>query len=303
VNLTVDEFRRQVGTLGLALIGQTAEFAPADRKLYALRDVTATVESIPLICASILSKKMAAGIDALVLDVKFGRGAFMKDKARARELAVALTSASVAMGKPARAVMTDMNEPLGHTVGNALELRESIECLQGKGPRDVMEVTHALGVQMLLLAGVEKDAPAADARLEKGISDGSALAKFREMVVAQGGDPRVVDDPSRLAQAGIIRPLASRRAGFVADVDALEVALAALRLGAGRAKAADRIDPAVGISRLVKSGDPVKAGEDLCMVHASSEAAFLEASAILERAIAVADKAPAARPVIGETIG
>jgi pyrimidine-nucleoside phosphorylase len=303
VNLSLDEFRKQLGTLGLALIGQTAEFAPADRKLYALRDVTATVESIPLICASILSKKMAAGIDALVLDVKFGRGAFMKEKARARELAVALTSASAAMGKPARAVMTDMNEPLGHTVGNALELRESIECLQGNGPPDVMEVTHALGVQMLLLAGVEKDASAAEARLQRSISEGTALTKFRAMVVAQGGDPRVVDDPSRLAQAGIIRPLASKRGGFVTDVDAMEVALAALRLGAGRAKAADKIDPAVGISRLVKSGDPVKVGEALCTVHASSEATFIVASAMLEKAIVVGDKAPAARPIIGETIG
>src|SRR5580698_5730771 len=187
VNLSLDQFREQVGSLGLALIGQTAEFAPADRKLYALRDVTATVESIPLICASILSKKMAAGIDALVLDIKTGNGAFMKDKARARELAVALTSASLAMGKPARAVMTDMNEPLGHTVGNALELRESIECLQGNGPGDVMEVTQALGVQMLLLAGVEKDASAAQARLERSITEGKALTKFREMVIAQGG--------------------------------------------------------------------------------------------------------------------
>jgi pyrimidine-nucleoside phosphorylase len=303
VNLSLDEFRKQVGTLGIALIGQTAEFAPADRKLYALRDVTGTVESIPLICASILSKKMAAGIDALVLDVKFGRGAFMKDKARARELAVALTAASVAMGKPARAVMTDMDEPLGHTVGNALELRESIECLQGNGPVDVMEVTHALGVQMLLLAGVEKDPAAAAARLERSISGGTALAKFREMVIAQGGDPRVVDDPERLAKASLVRPLASKRAGFVTDVDALAVALAALRLGAGRAKAADRIDPAVGVSRLVKSGDPVQAGEALCTVHASSEDALREASGMLERAIVVGDKAPAARPVVGETIG
>jgi pyrimidine-nucleoside phosphorylase len=303
VNLSLDEFRKEVGTLGLALIGQTAEFAPADRKLYALRDVTGTVESIPLICASILSKKMAAGIDALVLDVKFGRGAFMKDKARARELAVALTSASAAMGKPARAIMTDMNEPLGHTVGNALELRESIECLQGSGPSDVMEVTQALGVQMLLLAGVEKDAAAAEARLERSISEGTALARFREMVIAQGGDPRVVDDPSRLAQAGIVQPLASKRSGFVTDVDAMEVALAALRLGAGRAKAADKIDPAVGVSRLVKSGDPVKAGEALCTIHAGSEAALRDASAMLERAIVVGDKAPAARPIIGETIG
>ena len=303
VDLSVAEFRSQVGRIGLALIGQTAEFAPADRKLYALRDVTATVESIPLICASILSKKMASGADFLVFDVKFGRGAFMRDKARAVDLASALTSASAAMGKPARAVMTAMNEPLGRAVGNALEVAESIECLRGGGPSDVMEVTYALGTQMLTLAGIERDAAAARGRLERSLSTGAALAKFREMVSAQGGDPAVVDDPARLPKAGLVRPLASKRGGFVGDVDALGVALAALRLGAGRSRAEDTIDPAVGVSGLVKSGDPVKAGGALCVIHANSEATLREAAAILESAIAVGDAAPAAAPVVGETIG
>jgi len=303
VGLSIAEFRDQVGRIGVALIGQTAEFAPADRKLYALRDVTATVESIPLICASILSKKLASGADCLVFDVKFGRGAFMRERARAVDLASALTSASAAMGKPARAVLTAMDEPLGRTVGNALEVAESIECLRGGGPRDVMEVTCALGAQMLTLAGVEKDDAAARIRLGKSLSTGAALAKFREMVAAQGGDPGVVDEPSRLPRAGLVRPLASKRDGFVRDVDALGVALAALRLGAGRSRAEDTIDPAVGVSGLVKSGEPVRAGGALCVIHANSEATLREAAGILESAIVVGDAAPAAAPVVGETIG
>jgi pyrimidine-nucleoside phosphorylase len=303
VGLSLAEFSAQVARVGVAMIGQTAEFAPADRKLYALRDVTGTIESIPLICASILSKKLASGANFLVFDVKFGRGAFMRDKARARELAVALTSSSAAMGKPARAVLTAMDEPLGRTVGNALELAESIECLKGAGPSDVMEVTLVLGEQMLLLAGVEKDAAAARARLERSLSGGAALAKFREVVEAQGGDPGVLDEPARLPKAGIVRPLSSARAGFVRDVDAMGVALAALRLGAGRVKAEDTIDPSVGVSHLAKSGEPVKAGGPLCMIHASSEGTLREAAEILERAIVVGDAPPDHAPVVGELIG
>jgi pyrimidine-nucleoside phosphorylase len=303
VGLTVAEFSAQVGRIGLALIGQTAEIAPADRKLYALRDVTGTVESIPLICASILSKKMATGAGSFVFDVKFGRGAFMKERARARELAVALTSASAAMGKPARAVMTAMDEPLGRTVGNALELAESIECLKGAGPRDLMEVTLALGEQMLLISGAEKDAAAARARLERSLSSGAALAKFREVVEAQGGDPGVADDPGRLPKARIVRPLPSVRPGFVRDVDAMGVALAALRLGAGRVKAEDTVDPSVGVSHLAKSGESVKSGGALCVIHANSEGTFREAALILGAAIEVGEAPPAAVPVIGELIG
>jgi pyrimidine-nucleoside phosphorylase len=303
VGLSLAEFSAQVGRIGLALIGQTAEFAPADRKLYALRDVTGTVESIPLICASILSKKMASGAAFLVFDVKFGRGAFMRDKARARELAAALVAASVAMGRPARALMTAMDEPLGRAVGNALELEESIECLKGNGPGDVMEVTRALGVQMLLISGVERDAAAAADRLGRSLSSGDALAKFREVVAAQGGDPRVVDDPGLLPKAGVVKPLASPRAGFVQDVDARGVALAALRLGAGRVKAEDTIDPSVGVSRLVKVGERVAAGGALCMIHANSHGAMREAAEILGRSIAVGDAQPDAVPVVGELVG
>jgi pyrimidine-nucleoside phosphorylase len=303
VGLSIAEYRRQLKKIGLALIGQTAELAPADRKLYALRDVTATVECIPLICASILSKKLAEGIDVLVLDVKFGRGAFMKDKARARELAVVITTVARAMGKPTTAVMTAMEEPLGHAVGNALEVAESVECLRGSGVRDLMEVTFAVGEQMLILAGAAKGAADARAMLERSISSGAALGKFRDLVAAQGGDVRVADDPGRLPQAKLRKALASPRSGFVTDVDAMGVALAALRLGAGRARAEDKVDHAVGVDRLVKVGDPVKAGAPLCRIHARSAGAAKEASGMLLEAITVGDERREAARLVDEIIG
>jgi len=303
VGLSIAEYRRQLKKIGLALIGQTAELAPADRKLYALRDVTATVECIPLICASILSKKLAEGIDVLVLDVKFGRGAFMKDKARARELAVVITTVARAMGKPTTAVMTAMEEPLGHAVGNALEVAESVECLRGSGVRDLMEVTFAVGEQMLVLAGAAKGAADARAMLERSISSGAALGKFRDLVAAQGGDVRVADDPGRLPQAKLRKALASPRSGFVTDVDAMGVALAALRLGAGRARAEDKVDHAVGVDRLVKVGDPVKAGAPLCRIHARSAGAAKEASGMLLEAITVGDERREAARLVDEIIG
>ena len=303
VGLSIAEYRRQLKKIGLALIGQTAELAPADRKLYALRDVTATVECIPLICASILSKKLAEGIDVLVLDVKFGRGAFMKDKARARELAVVITTVARAMGKPTTAVMTAMEEPLGHAVGNALEVAESVECLRGSGVRDLMEVTFAVGEQMLILAGAAKGAADARAMLERSISSGAALGKFRDMVAAQGGDVRVADDPGRLPQTKLRKALASPRSGFVTNVDAMGVALAALRLGAGRARAEDKVDHAVGVDRLVKVGDPVKAGAPLCRIHARSAGAAKEASGMLLEAITVGDERREAARLVDEIIG
>jgi len=272
VGLGLDAYAAQLRRIGVAMIGQTGELAPADRRLYALRDATATVESIPLICASIMSKKLAEGIDALVLDVKFGRGAFMPEHARARELASALVTIGKAMGKPTRALLTSMDQPLGRAVGNAVEVVESIEALQGHGPADLMVVTLALGVHMLLLARVAADPAAARARLQRAIADGSALRKFRELVTAQGGDATVIDDCARLPQAPVARPIMAPVSGFVADVDPLAVARAAWRLGAGRAHAADAINPAVGITHLVKVGEPVSAGDRLCTVHAASEA-------------------------------
>ena len=303
VNLSLDGYRAQLEKIGLALIGQTADLAPADKKLYALRDVTATIESIPLICGSILSKKLAEGIDVLVLDVKFGRGAFMKDKAHARVLALALVSVATALGKPTRAVLTAMDEPLGRTVGNALEVAESIECLRGRGPADVMEVTVALGEQMLLLAKVAVTKGDARRKLEASLASGAALEKFREMVAAQGGDARVVDEPARLPQAKFKAALAATRAGFVTEVDALGVALAALRLGAGRAKAADAVDHAVGVSALVKIGERVEPGAPLCVIHANEAAALAEAKTMLAKAIVIGDAKTAAPKLIDEIIG
>jgi pyrimidine-nucleoside phosphorylase len=303
VGLSLKEYRAQLDAIGVALVGQTAELAPADKKLYALRDVTATVESIPLICASILAKKLAEGIDVLVLDVKFGRGAFMKEKAKARELAQALVSVATAMKKPTRAVLTAMEEPLGRAVGNALEVAESIACLKGAGPADTMEVTYALGEQMLVLAGVANDPKDAQKQLEHAVLSGAALDKFADMIAAQGGDAHVVDQPQRLPCAASQVALRASRGGFVIDVDAMGVALAALRLGAGRAKAEDRIDPAVGVSELVKTGEPVEAGAPLCVIHANDETAMAEAKALLNAAIKIGNLPGTVPKLIDEIIG
>jgi pyrimidine-nucleoside phosphorylase len=303
VNLSLAAYQAQLERIGLALIGQTADLAPADKKLYALRDVTGTVESIPLICGSILSKKLAEGIDVLVLDVKFGGGAFMKDKARAKELAEALVSVAKAMGKPTRAVLTAMEQPLGRSVGNALEVIESIECLRGRGPADTMEVTYALGEQMLLLAKVATSAAEARGKLEASITTGAALKKFRELVAAQGGDASVVDEVSRLPRAKYRLPLTAPRSGFVASVDAMAVALAALRLGAGRSRAEDAIDPAVGVSELVKIGERVERAAPLAVIHASDEKAATEAKAKLAEAIVIADAAPRLARLVDDVIG
>ncbi len=303
VGLSMAEYRRQLETIGLSLIGQTAELAPADKKIYALRDVTGTVESIPLICGSILAKKLAEGIDVLVLDVKFGRGAFMKDRTRARELAQTLVSVATAMGKPTRAVLTAMEQPLGRAVGNALEVIESIECLRGAGPADTMEVTYALGEQMLLLTKVAATREDARIKLQQSVASGAALKKFQQMIEAQGGDARVVDDSARLPRARLQAPVAAGRGGFVQEVDAMGVALAALRLGAGRAKAEDPVDHAVGFTGLLKIGEPVAAGSPLCTLHANDERALGDARAMLEKAFVIGDTAGSAPALIADILG
>jgi pyrimidine-nucleoside phosphorylase len=287
VGLPLADYTAQLRRLGVAMIGQTADLAPADRKLYALRDVTATVESRPLICASIMAKKLAAGIDALVLDVKFGRGAFMKDKARARELGAAMVAIGRAMGKPTRAVLTSMDQPLGRAVGNAVEVVESLEALRGRGPGDLMEVTYTLGVHMLLLGKITADAADARRRLEQAIANGAALAKFRELVAAQGGDVRVLDDYSRLPRAAVTREVPAPRAGCVTDVDPMAVAQAALSLGAGRAQAAAAVDPAVGVTHLVQVGESVAARGRLATVHARDEAGARAAADPIAAAVTI----------------
>ena len=297
VGLSLDAYAAQIRRIGVSMIGQTAEIAPADRKLYALRDVTATVESIPLICASIMSKKLAEGIDALVLDVTFGRGAFMKDKARAQELATAMVAIGQAMGKPTRALLTAMDQPLGRAVGNAVEVVESIEALKGRGPADLMEVTFALGVQMLLLGKAATRPSEARVRLENAIADGSALARFRDLVTAQGGDARVIDDYARLPRAPVIRELTAPASGYVIDVDPMAIAQAALLLGAGRANVSAGIDHAVGLTDLVKIGEIVPCGGRLCTIHAHDESMLAVALQLLQVAFAIGER-PAAPPML-----
>ena len=302
-DLSLHEYHAQVQRIGLALIGQTRELAPADKKLYALRDVTGTVECLPLICGSIMSKKLAEGIDALVLDVKFGRGAFMKDRAQARELARAMVAIGSRMGKQVRALLTTMDQPLGDTVGNALEVAESIACLRGEGPADLMEVTYALGTQMLILGKVARGETEARAQLEQAVQSGAALAKLREVVDAQGGDAAVLDQVSLLPRARLQVPLPSLEAGIVREVDAMGVALAALRLGAGRARSDDAVDPAVGVAHLVKIGDRVEAGQALAVIHANDEGALADAEARLRQAIALGIHPIAPPPLVAEVVG
>ena len=302
VGLPLDAYAAQLRRIGVAMIGQTADLVPADRKLYALRDVTATVESIPLICASIMSKKLAEGIDALVLDVKFGRGAFMKEKARARELAAVMVAIGRTMGKPTRALLTLMDQPLGRAVGNAVEVVESIEALKDRGPADLMEVTYELGVHMLLLGGVAVDSAAAHWRLEQAIRDGSALAKFRELIFAQGGDAAVIDDYARLPQAPVIGELTTPASGYVTDVDPMAVAQAALQLGAGRRNAAAAVDHAVGLTNLVKTGEHLPAGGRLCTVHARTDADLTAVLQSLSAAFAIGPSPITPPPLIDELI-
>ncbi len=295
VDLGAKRFERIVRDVGTCLIGQTAELAPADRRLYALRDVTATVECIPLIVASILSKKLAEGIDALVLDVKCGGGAFMKDLKSARALARALVEVGSGAGKQVSALITDMSEPIGRTVGNALETREAIEVLRNGGPPDTRALTLELGVEMLLLGRRAKDARAARAQLERALADGSALAVFRRLVTAQGGDPRVIDDPSRLPRAKAELTLAAPRSGFIAAVDAQALGMLAIELRAGRTHAEQEIDPGAGLELHVKVGAQVERGARLATVHAGSRKLCRQVAERVTSAFRIERAAPRAR--------
>jgi pyrimidine-nucleoside phosphorylase/thymidine phosphorylase len=298
-DLPIARFAELVNRLGLCLIGQTAEIAPADRKLYALRDATATVESIPLIASSILSKKLAEGIDALVLDVKVGRGAFMKELSHAQALARTMVDLCKAVGRGCTALITDMDAPLGYAVGNAVEVAESIDVLRGGGPTDVRELTLLLGVEMLIageapgLAGAAD--PLAEARrlLEAALANGSALQRFIALVEAQGGDPRCIEDPTRLPRPNAVRELRADRSGYLVALDAEAVGLAAVELGAGRARKEDKVDPAAGLLLRKRVGDDVRAGEVLAELHARDEER-LEAAAVRLRTAALIDASPPA---------
>lgn len=301
-NLSSAEFVRVLNTCGCCIIGQTATLAPADKMLYALRDVTGTVPSIPLISASIMSKKLAEGTDALLLDVKWGTGAFMKSPRQARELAETMVEIGSRMGKRMTALLTDMNQPLGCTAGNALEVHESVESLQGRGPADLMELTLTQAAHMLLLAKRVKTLKAARVQVNKALDSGAAFEKFLEMVKLQGGDLRVLEDTSRLPQARIQREVVAPRSGIVARVGAEEIGKACLVLGAGRVRVEDAVDHAVGISGLVKIGTRVEKGQPLFTIHANAEKHYAEGRKLAESAVTIQSKPPKLLPLIVETI-
>ena len=283
-------------------MGQTATLAPADKKLYALRDVTATVPSIPLISASIMSKKLAEGMDALVLDVKCGSGAFMKDQDQARELARTMVEVGARMGKGMAALITDMDQPLGCTAGNALEVRETLDALNGEGPDDLMQITLALAGEMLVLTGRAPDLQTATTLLQAQLDSGAALRTFVEMVAAHGGDVDWIADPALLPTAPIQEPYPARSSGFVHRVDAEAVGKACMLLGAGRRRVEDDINHAVGISDLVKIGQTVAQGDPLLVIHAADQASLQQARRLLDDGIVVEPTPIAARPLILERL-
>ena len=306
VDLSISRFEEIIEKLGLCLIGQTAELAPADRKLYALRDATATVESIPLIASSILSKKLAEGIDALVLDVKVGRGAFMKTLEEARLLARTMVDLCRAVGRGCTALLTDMDAPLGMAVGNAVEVRESIDILRNGGPPDVRELTLQLGVEMLLAGdapGVGGDPLVARMRLETALADGGALKRFAQLIEAQGGDAACIDDPSRLPQPKLRREVKADRSGVLSVLDAELVGMAAVELGAGRTRKEDTVDPAAGLLLRKRVGDEVRAGETLAELHASTAARLDRGEARMLAAARIGAEPPQRKPLVLERIG
>jgi len=298
VRLSLTEFREVLRRSKMGLIGQTPEVAPADRKLYALRDVTATVESRPLISASIMSKKMAEGIDALVLDVKTGDGAFMKSFEDAKALAETMVEIGRGMGKKVAALITDMDQPLGHAVGNALEVAECVETLKGRGPSDLESLSLELSAWMLYLGGVTTLLEAARARVRDALASGAGLRKLREIVELQGGDPRVVDDPGLLPRAREAIPLRADRDGRVTRIGCGAVGHAAMLLGAGRETVESAIDPAVGLVLHKKGGDLVIQGEPLLTLHVNDRTHLEEVKALLRDAIRVGPEAPARTALI-----
>jgi len=297
VRLDLSEFRAVLARCGLGFIGQTPEIAPADRRLYALRDVTATVASLPLIAASIMSKKMAEGIDALILDVKTGDGAFLRTREECRSLAETMIGIGRAMGTRVEALLTAMDQPLGRAVGNALEVAESIETLKGRGPRDLESLSIELAARMVHLAtGIGLDV--ARRRAREALASGAGLAKLREVVGLQGGEPRVCDDPSLLPRAQETVPIRSERDGRVARLGARAVGHAAMLLGAGRATVDDRIDPAVGFVFHKKVGDPVAVNEPIVTVHLARGGRVEPALAALRGAIQVRSQVEEPGPLI-----
>lgn len=300
--LSLAETARLVEKVGCAMLGQSPEIAPADRRFYALRDATATVESIPLIAASIMSKKLAEGLTGLVLDVKRGSGAFLPELDRSLALARTMIDIGVDHGCPVVALVTAMDRPLGRACGNALEVEEAIMALKGEGPPDVMSVTYALGAEMLLMGGVARDREEARRKMEVAISSGRAAAKFQEIIEAQGGNPAVVDDPALLPEAAELEIFAAPRDGIIAQVEPRRIGVGVIELGGGRTKVEDTIDPSVGFVITARPGDFVKAGEPLATVFARNAAGIALGLAALKEAIHIADEAEPPLPLISHRV-
>jgi pyrimidine-nucleoside phosphorylase len=301
-NIPLAEARRQVERLGCALIGQTGEIAPADKKLYALRDATGTVEAIPLISASIMSKKLAEGLTGLVLDVKSGSGAFLPELDREIELAKTMIELGADRGCPVVALVTAMDRPLGNTCGNALEVRESMEFLRGNPPADLAAVTYALGAEMLLLAGVVTSLEDAHVRMRDAIASGAAAEKFREIIKAQGGDPRVVDDVSLLPSAPLKVEYRASASGFVQRISPRPIGHGIVALGGGRRTMDDVVDPSVGFDILVKPNAEIREGDLLAIIHVADEAGADAGRAALDEAIAIGGERVEMLPLISHRI-
>jgi len=302
VNLEEAEFRAQLQKIGVAMIGQSQNFVPADRKLYALRDVTGTVESIPLICASIMSKKVASGAQALVMDVKCGSGAFMPTLDRARELAQGLAGVGKALGRPVNCLITDMNEPLGEKVGNSLEVQEAVDCLRGGGPPDLREITLELAAEMLVLGKKSVTIEAAREQVKQTLDSGAAWLRFKEMVEAQGGDVSVVESPDRMDVSTDVVELKADRSGYVTAMNSREIGNAGVVLGAGRSKTTDPVDYGVGFHFHHKIGSKVKAGDSLVTIYHRGGRGLEYAHARLAKAVTIGDSAPAQQPLILERL-
>ena len=298
VALSLDEYISQLADIGCCLISQTATIAPADKALYALRDVTGTIESLPLIASSIMSKKLAEGSDALVLDVKCGRGAFMQRPAEARALARSMVSIGTAAGVRTECLITQMDVPLGHAVGNAVEIAECIEVLRGQGPADLTELVIRLGTRMVRLAKKAATDEDAAALVRATLASGAGLAKFRAMVERQGGDPAVVDDPARLPSATLQHVVTSPRRGFVTSLDALLVGRAAVALGAGRDKKGDQVDLSAGIILLKKPLDAVSAGEPVMELRYNEASRLAAALPLVTQALVIGDQPSAEHPLV-----
>ncbi|MGE5484247.1 MAG: pyrimidine-nucleoside phosphorylase [Ignavibacteriales bacterium] len=298
VSLSAGEFLSNVRRVGIAIVGQTGRLAPADGKMYALRDVTATVDSIPLIASSIMSKKIAGGAGAIVLDVKYGSGAFMKGYEDAVGLAEAMVSIGVSVGRETVAVISCMEQPLGFAVGNALEVAEAVQTLSGHGPRDLRELCLVLGSHMLVLGGKATDAAAGRRMLEGLLASGECLEKFVRMVEAQGGNPAVARDPSILPRAPVVAPVRADRSGYVTRADALTIGRAAMSLGAGRATKDAAIDRSVGVVLEKKMGDSVRDGDALAWCHARDEAGAAAGAAALRGAFAIGPERPVEQRIV-----